>query len=686
MFHAPAVRLNSRIRRLLGAGLGLALSLGMHAAQAHAPRPVKALVISMFGPEGQGWVDQYKLTDDVSVPGLSPDYPKVHCNRSGLCQITTGMGHANVAASITALVHSGQFDLRHTYFLIAGIAGIDPSKGTLGTAAWARYLVDYGIAWELDGRDAPSTWPSGYLGINTKGPSEKPPLDYRTEVFQLNEALLQKALALSSRATLEDSDTARTYRANWPIAPANQPPQVTQCDTAAGDTWWHGAILEKRAQDWTKLLTDGQGTYCTTQQEDNATYEALKRGAAAGLLDLNRVAVLRTASNFDRPYPGQTAYDSLVTSISGGFLPAIHNLVKAGGPLIDDILANWPAWKKGLPLATTATTTATTAPSPSPHRWFKLPVKVLVVSMFGPEAQPWIDAYQLRYDIRVPGLSPDYPAVHCNLKGLCNVTTGMGHANAAATLTALAHSGAFDLRQTYVLIAGIAGIDPAQGTIGTAAWARWAVDYGIAWEIDPREAPAGWANGYFGINTKGPNEKPPLDYRTEVFLLNQALVDKAWQLSAHATLVDSAEAQAFRARFPSAPANQPPKVTRCDTMAGDTWYAGTRLSDRARSWTKLLTDGDGTYCTTQQEDNATLEAIRRADTAGLMSYNRVAILRTGSDFDRPYPGQLDVDGLLRYQEQGGFVPATQNLVKAGGPLVDDILKNWKVWRSGVPSH
>jgi purine nucleoside permease len=69
-----------------------------------------------------------------------------------------------------------------------------------------------------------------------------------------------------------------------------------------------------------------------------------------------------------------------------------------------------------------------------------------------------------------------------------------------------------------------------------------------------------------------------------------------------------------------------------------------------------------------------------------MDTNRVAILRTGADFDRPHPGQSDVEALLRFREQGGFVPATQNLLKAGGPLVDDILQRWKVWRSGVPSR
>ncbi|PHV11393.1 purine nucleoside permease [Chitinimonas sp. BJB300] len=316
---------------------------------AGSPRKVKALVISMFGPESEPWIKNLRLTQKYRVPGLSPDYPAVNCNTDGVCQVTTGMGHANAAASITALVLSGRFDLSKSYFLIAGIAGIDPKQGTLGSATWSRYLVDYSIAWELDARDMPADWTTGYIGINTKGPGQKPPLDYKTEVFQLNEALLQKALALSKGVVLDDSAVAREYRAKYTLAPANQPPAVIQCDTMAGDTWWHGELLGKRAEDWTKLLTDGKGTYCTSQQEDNATYEALKRGANLGLLDLNRVAVLRTASNFDRPHAGQTAYESLILKESGGFVPAINNLYIAGGPLIRNIVSNWEQWKSGVP-------------------------------------------------------------------------------------------------------------------------------------------------------------------------------------------------------------------------------------------------------------------------------------------------------------------------------------------------
>jgi purine nucleoside permease len=245
-----------------------------------------------------------------------------------------------------------RLDLRKTYFLIAGIAGIDPAQGTLGTAAWARWLVDSGIAHEIDAREMPHGWKSGYYGILTQGPGEKPKLEYRTEVARVDEALLRAALALSKDAKLADSEQARVYRTHYRTAPANQPPRVTQCDTLGGDTWWHGHRLGEHARAWTKLLTDGQGTYCTTQQEDNATRNALERAAATGKVDLKRLAVLRTGSNFDRPYPGQSAHASLIastTGATGGFVPATQNLAIVGGALVRDIVARWPQWREGVP-------------------------------------------------------------------------------------------------------------------------------------------------------------------------------------------------------------------------------------------------------------------------------------------------------------------------------------------------
>jgi purine nucleoside permease len=216
-------------------------------ARPAAPQAVKVMVITLFGPEAAPWLQKLKITRKVTVPGLSPDYPQVQCTDAGLCVMTTGMGHANAAASTMALALSPQFDLSKTYFVVTGIAGIAPDQGTLGSAAWARYLVDFGLQQEFDARDAPLNWAGGYVGIGAPDPATQPKLDYRTEVFQLDEALLQRALALSRGAALEDDATAAAYRKLYPQAAAQAAPSVLQCDTLAGDTWWHGDRLAQRA-------------------------------------------------------------------------------------------------------------------------------------------------------------------------------------------------------------------------------------------------------------------------------------------------------------------------------------------------------------------------------------------------------------------------------------------------------
>ncbi|HTV50536.1 MAG TPA: hypothetical protein VME21_05070 [Steroidobacteraceae bacterium] len=337
---------------LLLAGTAGAGSSGVAPARA-TPLHVKVLVINLFGLEAKPWIAALAPTRDIAVPGLSSEYPLVRCNAEEVCQMTTDMGHANAAASTMAVLLSGRFDLRQTYFLIAGIAGIDPARGTLGSAAWARYLVDAGIAHEIDARELPPGWSDGYFGVMTNGPKEVPKLEYHTEVFRLDEALLQQALALSRGAQLEDADDLRAYRRHFPEAAANHPPSVIQCDTLTGDTWWSGRRLGEHARQWTRLLTDGKGTYCTTQEEDNAVLTALTRGSQARLLDLRRVADLRTGSDFDRPYPGQPALAGLIDqrALVDGVSVAADNLVRAGMPLVSAIVAHWSEWRQGVPPA-----------------------------------------------------------------------------------------------------------------------------------------------------------------------------------------------------------------------------------------------------------------------------------------------------------------------------------------------
>jgi purine nucleoside permease len=95
-------------------------------------------------------------------------------------------------------------------------------------------------------------------------------------------------------------------------------------------------------------MTDGAANYCTTQQEDNATLTALSRGADMGRIDMSRVALLRTASNFDQEYPGQTPDQSLHAE-SGGFIPSVENAYLVGSRLTHAIVSDWASWKGGVP-------------------------------------------------------------------------------------------------------------------------------------------------------------------------------------------------------------------------------------------------------------------------------------------------------------------------------------------------
>jgi purine nucleoside permease len=422
-----------------------------------------------------------------------------------------------------------------------------------------------------------------------------------------------------------------------------------------------------------------------SSQEDNASYTALKRAAGAGLLDDQRVVVLRTASNFDRPHPGQTPLAS-VSANSGGFTLALQNLYLAADPLVRDIVKHWPDWKQETPEKETPARYIDSGPVGGAAGGVPLAPKVMIVNMFSGEAAPFIKALGLTTGHKVPGLSPRYPEVLCDRDNICQVTTDMGYSNAAATMSALFYASSFDLRNTYVIIAGIAGINPNLGTVGSTTWADYAIDYSLAHEIDAREMPAGWASGYFGINTDSPSKKPALRYRTEVFQLNHQLVTRAFDLSKNVALGDSDAARAYRAGFTTGPANQLPTVLRCDTVSTDTWFGGSALANRAQAWSSLLTDGKASYCTAQQEDNSTLEVLRRADVAGRADFKRVLILRAGSDVDRPHRGQTNSDVLLNYTQQGGFEPAAANLLLTARPVIKEIVDQWGDWKNGVPAR
>lgn len=58
---------------------------------------------------------------------------------------------------------------------------------------------------------------------------------------------------------------------------------------------------------------------------------------------------MRTASDFDRPYLGESDLDNLFYDDQGGFLPAVKNIYLAGVKVVEGILDNWNStFEKGI--------------------------------------------------------------------------------------------------------------------------------------------------------------------------------------------------------------------------------------------------------------------------------------------------------------------------------------------------
>ena len=272
-------------------------------------------------------------------------YPDVHCTGDGaVCQLVAGEGEINAGLSTFALTLSPEFNLSHTYWLIAGDAGINPEVATVGSVTFAQFAVQVALQYEIDAREKPKNFSTGYIPQGSTSITQYPQYIYGTEAFELNDALRQHAIAFARTAQLNDTASAQAYRAQYTgdpsFAPALAPPSVVGCDTATSDNWFSGALLADAFANFTKLVTNGSATYCTTQQEDNAVLEALLRGQLARRTDFSRVIHMRTGSDFDRPPPGVSVAENLFYN-DGGYDAAITNLYVAGIKVVEGILNGW---------------------------------------------------------------------------------------------------------------------------------------------------------------------------------------------------------------------------------------------------------------------------------------------------------------------------------------------------------
>ena len=355
----------SLARRLVFALALPALSSGHLSDPAAAPAVaairIKVVIVTMFERgedtgdtpgEFQLWVEREHLDRIVPLPA---GYHHLRLNKDGVIGMVTGVGTAKAAASVMAVGLDPRFDFSKAYWIVAGIGGGDPADVSVGSAVWVDHVVDGDLAFEIDARQIPATWPTGYVPLRKATPYETPADDSYGEMYTLNPSLVRWAFHLTQDVSLADSDALRKSRARFAGFPnAMKAPFVTRGDTLSASTFWHGSKLDDWANAWTRYYTKGKGNYMVAAMEDSATMQALTFLSQAGRVDLERVLVLRTVSNYDREPPGVPVADSLQEMVSGNYsayIPALEAAQIVADKVVRDLVEHWGERESNIPHA-----------------------------------------------------------------------------------------------------------------------------------------------------------------------------------------------------------------------------------------------------------------------------------------------------------------------------------------------
>lgn len=315
---------------------------------------VKVVVLTMFevgrptgdvAGEFQLWAERYPFTEQVAVPGIEQP---VRVSKDGVVLVLAGM-NARSRQSVTALALDPRFDVRRAYWLVAGIAGVDPQAGSIGSAAWARYVVDADAAHEMDDREAPADWPWGIYSLGTRKPGLKGSAEGASGMaWRLDPGLVGWAYALTRNTPLPDEPRLQAARARYTAAEARRPPFVFLGDAIGTARFWHGERRTAWARDWMRIWTDGQGRLAMTDCEDHQVLDALTLLGRSGRADPKRALVLRTASNYSAAPPGA---DPVFDFAPGGLEAGVEAAWRVGAPVVKALVAGWDRYATTLPQA-----------------------------------------------------------------------------------------------------------------------------------------------------------------------------------------------------------------------------------------------------------------------------------------------------------------------------------------------
>ncbi len=299
--------------------------------------------------EFQNWVERLPLQQTLAFP--LGNHPLRYNAEKQVLGIVTGEGSLRAAASIMALGLDDRFDLSRAYWVVAGIAGIDPRYASIGSAAWAEWIVDRDLNFEIDEREIPADWSTGHVPLGRSKPFEQPTpdLDRSNGVngYRLNSALVDWAYQLTRNVPLDDTPELKKIRAGYAQYPnALKPPFVLKGDEVSASDWWLGERMNALAERWMDYWSGGKGQAVTSAMEDCGILTSLTSLSRAHRVRLERVLMLRTGSDFTVPASGQSAVQ-LLQSVAAedaslsAYLPSLEAAYRVGSTVVNEIAGHW---------------------------------------------------------------------------------------------------------------------------------------------------------------------------------------------------------------------------------------------------------------------------------------------------------------------------------------------------------
>lgn len=350
------------LRRRCAGALIAALGLVVVPVVAGAePMEVRVVVVSMFEVgadsgdtpgELQFWHERFDL--DIAYPLPAGHHDVLADPERGVIAVVTGQGTARAAATIMALGSDPRFDLSRAYWLVAGIAGVDPAVTTVGSAVWTDWVVDGDLAYRIDAREIPEDWSTGTIPYLRREPFEPPPPEREARVWQLNPELLSWAYMLTRDIALEETAAMKRLRARYTgeaNAPARGAPEVLIGANLSSTSYWHGSLLNRWARRWIDYWSDGAARFVTSAMEDSGTLQSLEYLDRAGRVDLDRVLILRTGSNFTTQPADLTAAENLAQDDAGysAYVPSLEAAYRVGSTVVSALIDDWSRYRDAIP-------------------------------------------------------------------------------------------------------------------------------------------------------------------------------------------------------------------------------------------------------------------------------------------------------------------------------------------------